>query len=253
MNSSCPNCGAVYNVTQKDVGRRIKCKKCSTPLIVTDAGLEVDQPAGAAAPAGREGRDSREPDDTFDTRDEDEGVSPRRGKGGRKYAAGPSIDVMQVFKDFGGISAVLFGFGAFLVIVFMFLPIIGDAAVDRAQGAVERIDLEWKSKERQMRKSSPPKTEEEINTARDKFYKDNDKDKAQENVDYERTSNKRAKWLERYGMMFGFIVLMFGSLGFMMPGQTQARRVLGTIVLAAQLVFLIFEVVLVSGITSFAK
>jgi hypothetical protein len=104
-----------------------------------------------------------------------------------------------------------------------------------------------------MRKSSPPKTEDEINTAREKFYKDNDKDRAMENVDYERTSNKRAKWLERYGMMFGFIILMFGSLGFMMPGQTQARRVLGTIVLAAQLVFLIFEVVLVSGITSFAR
>src|SRR4029079_1515790 len=88
------------------------------------------------------------------------------------------------------------------------------------------------------------KSEEDINTARDKFYKDNDKDKADENVSYEVVSNKRAKWMERYGMMFGFLFLMAGSIGYMMPTQTGMRRILGTIVLAAQvlIIFIIFAV-----------
>jgi hypothetical protein len=56
-----------------------------------------------------------------------------------------------------------------------------------------------------------------------------------------------------YGMMFGFLFLMVGSIGYMMPGQSTARRVLGTIVLAAQMVFMIIEIVLVSGIMSFGR
>ena len=50
MNSACPTCGAVYAVTPKDVGRKLKCKKCKTALAVTDAGLVVDTPS-ASAPA----------------------------------------------------------------------------------------------------------------------------------------------------------------------------------------------------------
>src|SRR5690349_19401608 len=48
MNNTCPTCGALYNVASKDIGRRIKCKKCSAALIVTESGLEEE---GAAAPA----------------------------------------------------------------------------------------------------------------------------------------------------------------------------------------------------------
>ena len=42
MNNNCPSCGALYNVASKDIGRRLKCKKCNSALTVTDAGLEMD-------------------------------------------------------------------------------------------------------------------------------------------------------------------------------------------------------------------
>ena len=38
MNNACPSCGAVYAVTAKDIGRKIKCKKCSSALRVDDTG-----------------------------------------------------------------------------------------------------------------------------------------------------------------------------------------------------------------------
>ena len=44
MNNACPKCGRRYQVEPKDIGRRILCKQCGTPLIVTSAGLSL-QPA----------------------------------------------------------------------------------------------------------------------------------------------------------------------------------------------------------------
>ena len=41
MNNVCPSCGAVYSVSPAHVGRRISCKKCSVPLVVTEAGIEL--------------------------------------------------------------------------------------------------------------------------------------------------------------------------------------------------------------------
>lgn len=239
MNNSCPSCGAIYNVAAKDVGRRIRCKKCGTPLTVTEAGLEVDDPDAAPRP---------EPvpptPDAADEFEEEEEERPRRGRSrdrdrGRR-AAGLGFNPLAALAKIGGIPTLLFGFGAFLVIVFLFMPIIGVAAVDRAQGAVERVDLQWKTKEREMRKEK--KQEEEITKAREDFYKKRDKEALDEDVGYERVSNKRSRWFEMYGMMFGFLFLMAGSIGYMMPEQTGVRRILGTVVLGTQvlIIFIVF-------------
>ena len=89
MNNSCPSCGAIYNVAQKDIGRRLKCKKCGSSLMVTEAGLEMD--GGGAVPAAV-GAD----DDMY----EEEAV-PRSKK---KRSSGGGADPVQLFKDYGGVS-----------------------------------------------------------------------------------------------------------------------------------------------------
>jgi len=230
LNNLCPTCGAIYHVAPKDIGRRIKCKKCATALIVSDAGLEVDDP-NAAPP-----RILPTPPVEVD----DDPPSPRSVRAGRSAMAGFGIDPIQIFRDFGGLATLVFGFGAFLVIVFLFQPIIGTAAVERAKGAVERVDLEWKTSERKLRKDK--KTEEEIGKAREDFYKKRDKDDLEETALHESINNRRARWMEMYGMMFGFLFLMVGSLGFLMPGHSLVRRILGTVVLGAQIliIFLVF-------------
>jgi predicted Zn finger-like uncharacterized protein len=231
VNNTCPTCGAVYNVTSRDVGRRIRCKKCQTGLTVTDAGLALDDPAPVAAPS----RPAPPPESDFDDVDD----RPRR----RSARGGAGFDVMKVFKDFGGVPTLLFGFGAFLVIVFLFQPIIGNAAVSRAEGTRERMDLEWAGILRKMQKDKN-KTPEDIESAREKFFKENDRDRAEDNIGYERVSSKRSRWFEMYGMMFGFLFLMAGSIGYMTPDQTTVRRILGTVVLGAQMliIFLVFGV-----------
>lgn len=229
MNNSCPSCGAIYNVAGKDIGRRLKCKKCGTPLTVTDAGIALDQPSAepAAAPPVAVA------EEVFGTDDLD--TPPRRGR--RRYG-GPGVDFAQLLAEWGGLPTLFFGVGAFFVITFLFLPIIGDAAVDRAEGRVERLKLEWEAQERQMRKDK--KSEEDISKARETF--DKRSVEYAEDVRYERISNKRALWMERYGMLFGFILLMIGSLGYMTPNQPPIRRIVGAVVITAQMliVFMIF-------------
>ncbi|QDU19287.1 MJ0042-type zinc finger domain-containing protein [Urbifossiella limnaea] len=233
MNNTCPTCGAVYNVAAKDIGRRIRCKKCQTGLTVTDAGLALDEPPPPTASGPRPPPPPR-PVEEMDDLDDRPRRPPARG--------GMAFDPLKVFNDFGGVASLLFGFGAFLVIVFLFQPIIGNAAVSRAEGTRERMDLEWSAQERKLRKDG--KSQPDIDAAREKFDKDHDRLRVEEAAAYERVSTKRARWFEMYGMMFGFLFLMAGSLGYMMPGQTTVRRILGTVVLGAQMliIFLVFGV-----------
>lgn len=235
MNNVCPNpdCGAIYNVAAKDVGRRIKCKKCASALIVTDAGLEYDErdPPPVAAPPG-----------PVVIVDDEEEVTPRRsGRSVKATGKRFGMDPRQFFKDIGGIPTLFFGFGAFLVIVFLFQPIIGLAAIERANGAVRRVDLDWRGQERKLRKDK--KSDEEISKAREEFYKKRDKEELEDNIAYEAISTSRGLWMEMYGMMFGFLFLMAGSIGYMMPDQTLVRRILGTVVLGTQIliIFMIFS------------
>lgn len=55
MNTNCPNCNGPYNINESHIGRKFKCKKCGSALVVTDLGIElqhadpVSQPAAPAS------------------------------------------------------------------------------------------------------------------------------------------------------------------------------------------------------------
>lgn len=215
MNNTCPTCGALYAVTPNDVGRRLNCKKCGTPLAVADAGLVAAADAPPPEPAPR---------------------PPRSLSLG-------GFDPLRLFHDFGGFASLLFGFGAFLVIVFVFLPVIGKAGNARAKGYVDRLKTEWTARQKQMRKEKKPA--EDIQKVDDDYAKRIDA--AEEDAELTRIGNLRDAWLERYGLMFGFLFTMAGSLGFLMPHHTTARRVVGAVVLSAQLVLVFVYFVVRDG------
>ena len=134
MNNACPTCGAVYAVTTKDIGRKLKCKKCSTALAVTDAGLVVD---GSAA--GHPGR----PVACRRLRHRRRRSREHRGRRRRSYSGRRGPGLGETLAKIGGIPTILFGFGTFLVLWFTFMDPIGQAAIDRAQMAeVARFDYE---------------------------------------------------------------------------------------------------------------
>jgi predicted Zn finger-like uncharacterized protein len=253
MNSTCPTCGALYNVASKDIGRKLKCKKCGAALKVTDAGLELD-----AAPAAGTGskpapvpasvdddRDDRDRD--RDDRDDEPVVKKKKGSASR--GGGVSLDPLALLAKIGGLATIPFAFGAFLVIVYLFMPLISAAAELRAEGGIDRL----KHKQEVEKRKALPKgktTEQELNAEEAKKYQEElEKMKlpekyaplyqdARDNLADEQISRKRTLWFDRYGMMAGFIFLMIGSLGYVIQSEASIRRTVGAIILCAQMLII---------------
>lgn len=237
MNNACPSCGAIYNVAMKDVGRKIKCKKCSASLRVTEKGLEEE-----------DGRESDEPkpaavaDDRDDRDDDDRPRKPKREKGPR----GPGIDPMAILATIGGIPTIVFGFGVFLVIVFTAMPLIGAAGTDRANAYVDKLKLEQASKEKALLPKGKKLTDlspDELKKYDDdtkKVREDYEKQIAEAGIDAERTKigNRRDVWMEMYGLMFGFVFLSFGCIGYLRTEQPLVIKILAAVVLAIMLIIM---------------
>jgi predicted Zn finger-like uncharacterized protein len=229
MNNTCPSCGALYNVASKDIGRKIKCKKCNTALAVTDAGLVVDSPsAPAPVPAA--------------VMEDEEGGDVVVKKKGSKYerAPGTGIDVLAL------IPTLVFGFGVFLVIVFSSLPRIGEAGTDRAFAYVEKLIIERDAK---LDATVPKGKKYDDLTTEDQKKIDEEKKKIREDykkliddagVEAEKTgiSNRRDVWLERYGLMFGFIFVSFGCIAFLRTEQPLVMRIVAGVILTIMMIIM---------------
>ncbi len=229
MNNTCPSCGALYNVASKDIGRKIKCKKCSTSLAVTEAGLVVDSPsASAPVPAAvMEDDDAGEP-------------VVKKKKGKYERAPGTGIDVLAL------IPTLIFGFGVFLVVVFSSLPRIGEAGTDRADAYVDKLIIERDAKieatvpKGKKYEEMTTDDQKKINDEKTKIREDYQKqiDDATVDADKTRVSNRRDVWLERYGLMFGFIFVSFGCIAFLRTEQPLVMRIVAGVILTVMMIIM---------------
>lgn len=218
MINTCPSCGAQYTVAEKDIGRKIKCKKCSSALRVSDAGLEFD--TAAPAPIGGPV--------------EDDGGAPvlRRSRLPRLPGGSP-LDAI------GGVPTLLFGVGVFFVIVFTSLPVIGQAGTDRAVAYVDKLKLEQKNrldaliprgkKEADLTEAERQRIAEDAKKVNEEF----DKRIRDAGLDAEgtRIGNRRDVWLERYGLMFGFLFVAFGCIGYLRGEPALIMRIVAAVIL----------------------
>ena len=221
----------MYNVAAKDIGRKLKCKKCSTALMVTEAGLEIDGPQAVGSKAS--------PAMVDDYGDDDAPVVKKK-KG--RFDRGPGGNPLAAI---GGIPTVLFGFGVFLVIVFTSLPIIGAAGSDRATAYVDKLKLERDAKIKALepKKKQADWTSDETKKYGDdaqKVTEDYDKKIKEAVIDAEGTkiSNRRDVWMERYGLMFGFIFVAFGCLGYLRSDQPLTLRIVAAVILGAMMLIM---------------
>jgi predicted Zn finger-like uncharacterized protein len=233
MNNACPTCGAVYAVSSKDIGRKLKCKKCSTALAVTDAGLVVDSPTGSAAPVAATPAIA----DDFGTGDE---VVSKK-KPGKKYGGPGAGDMLAAI---GGIPTILFAFGTFLVIWFTFMTPIGVAAIDRAEAGLSKLRLE---KSLELKKLLPKgkKSEFELEGDERKTYDEKKKkieedyakrlESAEEDAASTQISNVRSVWYDKYGQLFGFVLLAFGCIGYLRTEQPLTMKIVAAVVLGLML------------------
>jgi predicted Zn finger-like uncharacterized protein len=255
MNTNCPNCGALYNVAEKDIGRKLKCKKCSTALKVTSAGLEVDSGTGPAAP----GSDPRPaPIPAAEIEEEDEGEEERDSKRKKKDREkgkdrdrdrdrdrgdrGPAVNPLAAI---GGLPTLLFGVGVFFVIFFTFMEEIGRAGTARADAGVSKLMAERSAKIRKLLPKGKSDQSELSEDERKKFNEDSDKIRkdyapllieAAEDAEATRISNVRSVWMERYGLMFGFMFVAFGCLGYLRTEEPLVLRIVAAVILAFMMI-----------------
>jgi predicted Zn finger-like uncharacterized protein len=242
MNNACPNCGAVYAVTARDIGRKLKCKKCSSALIVTDAGLVLDGPV-AAAPQSTARPVAMDIDDE-DAGEGEEVVIVSKGKKGKSRQGRGGSGLGELLAKVGGISTMLFAFGVFLVIWFTFMPKIGEAAALRAEALTQKLDAEAEAKA----KDKLPKGKTEMTLSEDerKKYMDDVKKiledygpqlrEAESDARVARISMVRSLWYDRYGLMFGFIFVAFGCIGYLRTDQPLIMRIVAAVILGVMMI-----------------
>jgi hypothetical protein len=222
MNSGCPSCGAVYVLATRHLGRRKKCKMCQTALVVTENGLKIDQSVAA--------------DPKFDDANaHDDGFVAKMRKArehGRRLAAG--FDSQGLLARIGGIPSLLFGIGIFLVVFTGFQEAIGRAKIERrvAQYSEAKVDhdkeIDTINGNKDLRESDrAERTKKET----ERWEKEEKSLKADQAASA--SANQRSGYVDKYVLMFGFLLIAFGCLGYLRAEFPVLLRVVAGVILTA--------------------
>lgn len=229
MNNLCPACGAAYNLRPTDVGRKVRCKRCGTALLVAAEGLVAEAAAGAVPP------DPSAASASFPTADPPPASPPadayveipaptiRAPTYQRSY---PSSNFLAAI---GGIPTVLFALGVFFVIVFTFMTPIGEAATLRAQARVDLLKWEQDLEIRRLKDKDIEKAAKIAESYLPKLVE------ASSSAEYTRISNIRSQWYDRYGQLLGFLLLAFGCIGYLRTEQPLVLRIVAAVTLSFML------------------
>jgi predicted Zn finger-like uncharacterized protein len=239
MNNACPSCGAVYAVAAKDIGRKIKCKKCGSALIVSDAGLVVDAPTASAPPPAAAVAVVAEVEDDFDSGDDDV-ITSKKGKKAKKTGGGGGPNFGAMLAKLGGIPTILFTIGVFLVIWFAFMPKIGEAAILRADGYKQKLEMEKLNKITALTKGKTAPKEEDMKKINEDY--ESKIQEASEDAVAIRLSNARSVWFDRYGTMFGFFFVAFGCIGYLRTEQHVVVRIVAGAILTLMMLVVFVSV-----------
>jgi hypothetical protein len=235
MNNTCPSCGAAYAITPDHVGRRMSCSRCNAALVVTADGLEEASPParGRSAPAPEPAPVVVAPEPEA----EDEPARPRRSRKQNEMVEKAKGYLLTLVDP----PAWVFAFGTFLVILFLFFPLIDRAKIANRRAAItagdrkqQRLDREMQTRERPTDAEARKREDDARKRDREAWVKK--KSELEESVEDAEKSQQQWPYWYYYGMLFGFLFLMIGSVGLLITGQSAVRRVVGAVVLLALLV-----------------
>jgi predicted Zn finger-like uncharacterized protein len=229
MNNACPECGAVYAVSDKDIGRRIACKKCNAALIVTEQGLEDDGPGAVTskredAPERERGRGDS---GRRRNRDADSGVRPRRS---RIPAAG---EILKKIKAVADIPTWLFGVGLLISIYSFHTPMIDSANVLSRIGDAQYAEVRHAADVRDLSQGNEGKLTEDHRKSIEIKQKEYAKEtpRLNEKINAATAAANQAQWWNIMYRIVGLILLAFGAIGYLVGEQPQTKRILGAVTL----------------------
>jgi hypothetical protein len=254
MNNACPGCGAVYAVAEKDIGRRIACKKCSASLIVAEDGLRYDENAAAPPPKkedaperdrGRNRDRDRDDDDRpgrkkrereREREETPEEIAEREARRARRAAA--TADIMNKIKGVGDVATWLYAIGLVLTIYANYAGQIDIARVAGREGNIKEEERDMIIEKRKIQAEIEERKPPDATSDEEKKIKEIDKDwKKRKNVlddklTYAQTSQQQGQWWNVVYKLLGFILLGFGAIGYLKPEQGPYKRILGGVTIA---------------------
>ncbi|GEM_PF-2099527 len=241
MNNACPECGAVYAVTENDIGRRIACKKCNARLVVAEEGLVKED--AAAAPPRKEDTGERERDRPRRRDDEEREERGSRRKRDRDDDAGDAADAVRKIRGPGmgeylnkmkGVADLptwLYGIGLFLTIYGFFSVGLDRATTAGRQGKYESERLDWEVYKRGVNDKpdgkAPSADESKRLDEKEKEWNKSTEPGLMDSVKFAAASEKKAVWYNVMFKMIGFFLLAFGAIGFLKPDESPLKRILG--------------------------
>lgn len=220
MNNACPTCATVYTVTPTDVGRRIACAKCGTNLRVAEGGLEVEPKSDAIATPT---------------------PAPKAADNLLLVAA------TKWAKDIDP-PTFLFTSGILIVLFFVAMPFIAVAKVERrlVQSQEAAFDHTVRMRALQEKKES----EKAIKDAEDKWAKV--RVDYEDAIEYAKFDKSKGAYFERYGLLFGYLLLAGGGIWLLRTEQPLAKRIVAGVVVTVQ-ILLAFQTVTPLGCGSAAR
>lgn len=138
MNTTCPQCGSPYNVTEAHVGRKFTCKKCNTPVVVGPNGLDYQDAPVAPAAAPPPAAPPRARDDWDDGGGYPDAGRPARRPGG---GGGEFVDILTFRKLVvrAGIPVIFWVLSGLIVAYGLYYGISG---ISSGIGLIVRASLE---------------------------------------------------------------------------------------------------------------
>jgi predicted Zn finger-like uncharacterized protein len=220
MKNACPACGTVYAVTARDIGRRFRCKKCSIALRVDATGVVLD-----------------------DTTTEPEAAATGPAQAVTRSAW--LARLKQFVEVVGGSATLLFACGLFLVLFFYFQGTLKNGSLNRADAGVLEVKHQREVRLRRYHYEQN-RLEDDLSakaiTLEDFQKRSSDIARERKRIDREfepkidaandaktevAISAGRWAWFDACGLMWGFILLAFGSLAFVRSSSHLVVRVVG--------------------------
>lgn len=224
MRNACPTCQTVYAVTPKDVGRRIVCRRCESALVIDDDGFRLETPPAPPPPP--------EPMPSREERAREEKPREERPRRPLPEPREPREPLWSKVRPYLDGPTVAFTAGVFLVIVALFMPLIGKAKVERRQAFITEERLNTDDLIKQLRAAKTP-NEERIKKIEEDWQKR--REALELDVKYAELGNQLGTYWDRYWLLGGFLLLGFGAIGFMRDNQPLIRRIVGAVVITAEM------------------
>src|SRR5262249_9674939 len=207
--------------------------------------IRLDEPPPAPAPAPAPV--AAEPAFVIED-DPPTAFAPPRRRSAAAEVRAEGEDVLSSLISPYALPTYVMAFGAFLVITFLFFPLLDLAKIASREANIKAGELREQKLERQFqrKKDKTPTDEEARNKSKESWERE--RENLTDDVNDAKISADKWNYWYLWGQLFGFLLTALAALAYMAPKMPPTRRVVGAIVFTAVLLLVFLRIMLLKGV-----